>query len=175
MGWTYSLNELARVVNARGPGCDVRFSSVSTDTRTLARGDVFFALKGERFDGGRFVGDAFQKGAAAAVTTQATPFAPADQALYSHLHSRLDEGEKVTAETHSSVLPKEATGELIKRPFQIAHGNAFIHRHRVNLVEHSAVGGIGSFIAEDASWLNHPYRRLHGFNDPGSYRSGMGT
>ena len=30
--------------------------SVTTDTRTLNAGDVFFALRGEEFDGNTFVG-----------------------------------------------------------------------------------------------------------------------
>ncbi len=40
-------------------GVDCR---VSTDTRTLQAGDLFFALKGERFDGHDFIRDAFDKG-----------------------------------------------------------------------------------------------------------------
>jgi UDP-N-acetylmuramoyl-tripeptide--D-alanyl-D-alanine ligase len=40
---------------------------VSTDTRSLSPGDVFFALKGERFDGHRFVNKAFEDGAVLAV------------------------------------------------------------------------------------------------------------
>jgi len=43
------------------------FSGVSTDSRTTTRGEIFFALKGEQFDGHRFVGDALEKGAAVAV------------------------------------------------------------------------------------------------------------
>ena len=42
---------------------------ISIDTRTLARGDTFWALKGER-DGHDFVTDAFAKGAKAAVVNQ---------------------------------------------------------------------------------------------------------
>ena len=42
-------------------------TGVSTDTRTLDEGDLFIALKGPNFDGHRFVGEAFDKGAAAAV------------------------------------------------------------------------------------------------------------
>jgi UDP-N-acetylmuramoyl-tripeptide--D-alanyl-D-alanine ligase len=42
---------------------------VCTDTRSIAPGDTFLALRGERFDGHAFVGDAFRKGAAAAVVT----------------------------------------------------------------------------------------------------------
>jgi len=41
--------------------------SVSTDTRTLARGAVYFALRGERFDGHEFLPQALNAGAAALV------------------------------------------------------------------------------------------------------------
>jgi UDP-N-acetylmuramoyl-tripeptide--D-alanyl-D-alanine ligase len=41
---------------------------VSTDTRHPVRGTLFFALKGERFDGNRYVGDALAAGCRLAVT-----------------------------------------------------------------------------------------------------------
>ncbi|MGE0710509.1 MAG: UDP-N-acetylmuramoyl-tripeptide--D-alanyl-D-alanine ligase [Planctomycetota bacterium] len=40
---------------------------VSTDTRTIQAGDVFFALSGDSFDGSRFLEQAFARGAVAAV------------------------------------------------------------------------------------------------------------
>jgi len=40
---------------------------VHTDTRTLASGDLFVALKGERFDANAFLGDARARGATAAI------------------------------------------------------------------------------------------------------------
>ena len=46
-------------------------SGWSIDTRTLNRGDVFFAIKGESFDGHRFLQTAFEKGAAAAIVSEA--------------------------------------------------------------------------------------------------------
>ncbi len=44
----------------------------STDTRTLARGEAFVALRGERFDGHAFVAQALERGAAALVVSQGT-------------------------------------------------------------------------------------------------------
>jgi len=44
-----------------------RFAGVSTDSRTTKRGEIFFALRGDKFDGHRFVNDAFSRGAAVAV------------------------------------------------------------------------------------------------------------
>lgn len=43
------------------------FSDVSTDSRTVKKGEVFWALSGERFDGGKFVPEVLQKGAAGVV------------------------------------------------------------------------------------------------------------
>jgi UDP-N-acetylmuramoyl-tripeptide--D-alanyl-D-alanine ligase len=57
----------ARAVHGRMLGGNVRFTRVATDTRTLAPGDLFVALKGERFDGHDFVAAAFERGAAAAL------------------------------------------------------------------------------------------------------------
>ena len=45
----------------------LRCGAVTTDTRTLRGGELFFALKGENFDGNRFVPQALEKGAAYAV------------------------------------------------------------------------------------------------------------
>lgn len=44
-----------------------RFAGVCTDSRIVRRGELFVALRGENFDGNRFVGEAFRRGAAAAV------------------------------------------------------------------------------------------------------------
>jgi UDP-N-acetylmuramoyl-tripeptide--D-alanyl-D-alanine ligase len=42
--------------------------NISTDTRTHLKGSVFFALKGENFDGNKFINEAIKKGASAVVT-----------------------------------------------------------------------------------------------------------
>ena len=71
MAWEYTLTELSAAVGGTLPhGGEIRFSSVSTDTRKITPGQVFFALKGENFDGDAFVAEAIAKGAVAAVCTQ---------------------------------------------------------------------------------------------------------
>jgi UDP-N-acetylmuramoyl-tripeptide--D-alanyl-D-alanine ligase len=55
------------------PSDDRPLTRVSTDTRTVQRGDLFVALKGESFDAHDFVRDAVAKGASAVVV--ARPFA----------------------------------------------------------------------------------------------------
>jgi UDP-N-acetylmuramoyl-tripeptide--D-alanyl-D-alanine ligase len=48
---------------------DIVFERVHTDTRTLRAGDLFVALKGERFDAHQFLGQAGANGAVAAMAT----------------------------------------------------------------------------------------------------------
>jgi len=45
----------------------ITFTGVSTDSRTVKKGDIFFALRGENFDGHDFIDNAIQGGAAAVV------------------------------------------------------------------------------------------------------------
>src|SRR5260370_3683657 len=43
------------------------FGGVSIDTRTIAPGDLFFAIRGERLDGADFLTSALEKGASGVV------------------------------------------------------------------------------------------------------------
>lgn len=54
-----------------GFGLAVEAAGWSTDTRTLAAGDVYFALKGPSFDGHDFVAEALRKGAVAVFVERA--------------------------------------------------------------------------------------------------------
>jgi UDP-N-acetylmuramoyl-tripeptide--D-alanyl-D-alanine ligase len=64
------LADVAKVLNAGLAAADVRFSAVSTDTRSIASGDLFIALKGEKFDGAKFVAQAAEAGAVAALVNE---------------------------------------------------------------------------------------------------------
>ncbi|HEX4853490.1 UDP-N-acetylmuramoyl-tripeptide--D-alanyl-D-alanine ligase [Arenimonas sp.] len=59
------LSQVARWVEGRHLGADVEVTSVGTDTRTLAPGSLFVALRGERHDGHDHVQQALERGAAA--------------------------------------------------------------------------------------------------------------
>ena len=62
-----TLSQAAQVLNGRVVGDDVHFTAVSSDSRKLAPGDLFVALRGENFDGYEFVPQAAQAGAAASL------------------------------------------------------------------------------------------------------------
>jgi len=64
------LREAAEAVGGKLRGAPVRFSGVTTDSRKVQPGDLFVALKGERFDGNAYVGEAASHGAVAAFTTR---------------------------------------------------------------------------------------------------------
>ena len=61
------LSEAAQILRGRHRGCDARFTSVSSDTRTLRTGDLFVALVGPNFDAHDYLPIAEQKGAVAAL------------------------------------------------------------------------------------------------------------
>lgn len=63
-----SLGEIAAVLGVPLENAEsVVVNGVSTDSRTLKKGMVFFALRGEKFDGHCFVDEVFQKGACGVV------------------------------------------------------------------------------------------------------------
>jgi len=67
-----SLIAAADIMNGTLHGTDRNFAGVSTDTRTLGPGELFFALAGPNYDGSEFVSKAAEKSAAAAVLPAAT-------------------------------------------------------------------------------------------------------
>ncbi len=66
-----NLSQAAGAVAGSLRGQDVEFSAVSTDTRSIAAGDLFVALRGERFDGHDYLAAAAGQGAVAALVDQA--------------------------------------------------------------------------------------------------------
>lgn len=108
-----------------GPGgsAEVRPSGVSIDTRTLKKGDLFFAIKGPKNDGHRFVDDAFSRGAAAVVVSTVEVLSAdrpgivvedTTRALQDSASSRLKRmGARVVGITGSS--GKTTTKEMMRR------------------------------------------------------------
>lgn len=62
-----TLAQTATVLGGEMRGADARFDAVCTDSRTLKKGDLFVALRGEKYDGHDFVAQAAAAGAVAAL------------------------------------------------------------------------------------------------------------
>jgi UDP-N-acetylmuramoyl-tripeptide--D-alanyl-D-alanine ligase len=64
------LTDMAEALNVQVEGAGgAVVGGVSTDSRTVRAGDLFFAIRGGQFDGHAFVADALRKGAVAAVVS----------------------------------------------------------------------------------------------------------
>jgi UDP-N-acetylmuramoyl-tripeptide--D-alanyl-D-alanine ligase len=61
------LSQAAKALNGQLVGEDVPFTAVCSDSRKLAQGDLFIALRGEHFDGHEFIAQAASHGAVAAM------------------------------------------------------------------------------------------------------------
>ena len=70
MNVAFALSALAKH-DVRASGTPADFSAVSTDSRNIKPGELFLALRGERFDGHAFVREVLAAGAAAAVVDKA--------------------------------------------------------------------------------------------------------
>jgi len=70
--WTLERIAAALEPHATGslPRGSASVSAITTDTRKIGKGDVFVALKGERFDGHDYLGDAVRDGASALVVSK---------------------------------------------------------------------------------------------------------
>jgi len=82
MGW--SADEVMSATQARpAPGgaaaAALSFTLVCTDSRAVAEGSLFIALRGAHHDAHRFVAEALRKGAVAALVESAPPDAPLDR------------------------------------------------------------------------------------------------
>lgn len=73
------LSEAAAMLEVPFAGADAEVLRVSTDSRAILPGDLFIALRGEKFDGGAFAAQALQQGAAGVVLDRAQ--APAIAAI----------------------------------------------------------------------------------------------
>jgi UDP-N-acetylmuramoyl-tripeptide--D-alanyl-D-alanine ligase len=74
-----NLSEVASMLGVTYDGPDATVLRVSTDSRSIRPGDLFIALRGEKFDGGQFAQQALEQGAVGVVldAAQAPAFATA--------------------------------------------------------------------------------------------------
>ncbi|MDE2216384.1 MAG: UDP-N-acetylmuramoyl-tripeptide--D-alanyl-D-alanine ligase [Planctomycetota bacterium] len=71
-----SFGEIVKAVSGKISHADenVKIKAVSTDSRNIHQGDLFFAIEGERFDGHQFVTQAMHNGAVGAVVSREIEF-----------------------------------------------------------------------------------------------------
>ena len=68
-----TTHQAAHLIGAQTSGADLPFLRVVTDTRLVQAGDLFVALKGDRFDAHDFVAEALAAGAVAALVREHFP------------------------------------------------------------------------------------------------------
>lgn len=66
-----TLADLAEALAGRRPPWEIPIRHIAIDSRVCEAGDLFIALPGERTDGHRYVGEAFRRGAMAALIHEA--------------------------------------------------------------------------------------------------------
>jgi len=121
--------------NVPDPGA-MMATGYSIDSRTIAAGELFFSVRGERHDGHDFVAAALERGAVAAVVSRARAAALPDAALAAPLlitedplqamqtlatHVRRQWGRRVVAITGSAgkTTTKEATAAALGARFRV--------------------------------------------------------
>lgn len=76
-----SLKKISQILGAGTEVDDVDVIDVVTDSRQIKQGDLFIALKGEKFDGHNFVAEVLQKGAVGAVVEHKVDNVPANKQI----------------------------------------------------------------------------------------------
>ena len=131
--------QMAGAVTAGDAGRE--FDGVSIDTRTLKAGDLYFAVRGERFDGAEFADAAIDAGAAgvvvprawtghrAAVVIEVDVTTVALQALAHAI--RMASGTKVVAITGSAgkTTTKEVTSEFLEARYRVVRNRGNFNNH----------------------------------------------
>jgi UDP-N-acetylmuramoyl-tripeptide--D-alanyl-D-alanine ligase len=88
------------------------FSGVSIDSRTIKEGDLFIALKGDRFDGHDFVDDALKKGSGAIVQK------PEFQELTEFKNQKLKFNNKTVIFVNDTLLALHSLAKYIRKGFK---------------------------------------------------------
>ena len=128
-----------------GPGGDRDVSGFSIDTRTLAPGDMFVAIRGDRFDGNAYVAEAIGKGAVGAIVSDpsltdkaelaGTPLVvvPETIAALQTLANRVrrNSGSAVVAVTGSAgkSTTKEITAEFLSARYTVFRNRGNLNNH----------------------------------------------
>ncbi len=132
MNWL--LSRVAQAVDGRLVGADLPLSGVSTDTRAIAPGQLFVALRGERFDAHDFLAPAVASGATALLVADETKL-PAGVSAVVVDDTRLALGRLAAAWRAEFSIPviavtgsngKTTTKEMIAAILKAAFGDAVL-------------------------------------------------
>jgi UDP-N-acetylmuramoyl-tripeptide--D-alanyl-D-alanine ligase len=141
-----TAGELAEAAGGRLVGGDGGrvIGGISIDSRTVAPGDLFFAIRGERFDGHAFVGAAFEHGAAGVVVSDTAAAARGPEGAIVVLvddttaalqvlarHVRRASGAKVVAITGSAgkTTTKEIAAEFLSSRYRVFRNKGNLNNH----------------------------------------------
>jgi UDP-N-acetylmuramoyl-tripeptide--D-alanyl-D-alanine ligase len=166
-----SIDQIARfagVVRQNGPGEEI-VRNLNTDSRTVRPGELFVALRGERFDGHLFVEEAARRGAIGAMVDEKwsgqTPrefslLRVSDTLLaYQEIaaHYRRSLGLKVVAVTGSNgkTSTKDFTASVLGRKFQVSKTQGNFNNH-VGLPRTMLEGSSGDEVGVWEIGMNHP-------------------
>ncbi len=129
---------------------ETEFADVSIDSRTIGAGDLFIAIRGERFDGAAYATEAIRRGAAGTVVprgwagvTGASGMPGGSTAVVIEVEDttvalqslagviRKESGTKVVAITGSAgkTTTKEVTGELLATRHQVIRNRGNFNNH----------------------------------------------
>ena len=136
------ITQFAGAARQNGGG-ERLITHLSTDSRTVQPGDLFVALRGENFDGHKFVEDAIQRGAAGAIVEENwTGKTPSDFALlrvldtlaaYQQIAARYRRslGMKVVAITGSNgkTSTKDFTASVLAHRFRVTKTEGNFNNH----------------------------------------------
>ncbi|MCC6243313.1 MAG: UDP-N-acetylmuramoyl-tripeptide--D-alanyl-D-alanine ligase [Gemmatimonadaceae bacterium] len=149
----YWTQERVAMALGTGPRSDAPFGGVSTDTRKIAKGDLFVALRGDQFDAHDFLAQARDAGAAAVVVSDITKTAGLGIPVYVVNDTLIALGQLATAWRRAwgrSVIAvagsngKTSTKELLKAALSRTH------------VVHATAGNLNNLIGVPLTLLAIP-------------------
>ena len=120
---------------------DTTFNAVSTDTRSIAPGSLFIALRGERFDGHAFVAEAIARGAAGLLVAEpiAAPGSTTVIVVADTLRGLQDLAREVRRRSTARVIAitgsagktttKEITAELLGARYRVFRNRGNLNNH----------------------------------------------
>ncbi len=148
------LTEIVEAIDGYLPAAirPVSVVGISTDSRTVRTGELFFALRGEHFDGHQFVDEALQRGAVAAVVS----------------------ADGITSATRGPTTNLDRPLIVVDEPLVALARLARFHRRQLAAQVIAVVGSNGKTTTK--AMIDHILSgRMQGCASPGSYNNAIGV